>query len=223
MVVAFRTIPVASAPPVVTATTTVVGLEAVTTTVVATTSVVTATVVTGFPRGIAAWLTAHVAFCSEREVGIVALGAAPVATVSPVVTTAPTVVGLEAVAAATAVVTTTSTVVGLEAVPATTVVSIAVFATGTNAHFEANGLFHGPVSVEVGKMHQRLFGGTEDPVDLSDVLPVTVDEDAAEGRGGSGEGHQQAAFVTLSLYGAIEHAIISGSTRFRGPFQGAGG
>ena len=72
-------------------------------------------------------------------------------------------------------------------------------------------------------MHQRFFGGAQDPVDLSDVLPVTVHEDAAEGRGGSGEGHQQAAFVALSLYGAVEHAIISGSTRFRGPFQGAGG
>lgn len=72
-------------------------------------------------------------------------------------------------------------------------------------------------------MHQGGFRGAQHRVDLPDVLSIPVHKDAAKGRGRSCKGHQKAPFVALTLYAPIEHTITSGSARFRGAFQGAGG
>jgi hypothetical protein len=75
-----------------------------------------------------------------------------------------------------------------------------------DAELHANGVLNGPISVQVGHVHDRSFRGAEHPVNLADVLPVGVNQDASKRRRGSGERHQQATFVASSLHGTVEHS-----------------
>jgi len=75
-----------------------------------------------------------------------------------------------------------------------------------DAEFHANGVLNGPISVEMRHVHDGCLCGAEHPVDLADVLPISVNQDASERRRGSGERHKQAAFVASSLHGAVEHS-----------------
>ena len=75
-----------------------------------------------------------------------------------------------------------------------------------NAEFHANGVLDRPISVEMRHVHDGRLCGAEHPVDLADVLPVSVDQDTSQRRRGSGERHKQAALVASSLHGAVEHS-----------------
>lgn len=78
--------------------------------------------------------------------------------------------------------------------------------SSTDAELHANGVLNGPISVEMRHVHDGCLCGAEHPVNLADVLPVGVNQDASKRRRGSGERHQQATFVASSLHGTVEHS-----------------
>ena len=75
-----------------------------------------------------------------------------------------------------------------------------------DAELDANGLLDSPVSIQVGHVHNGCLSGAKHPIHFPHVLSVCINQDAAQGWRGPGEGYQEPTFVTSSFHGAVEHS-----------------
>ena len=71
----------------------------------------------------------------------------------------------------------------------------------------------------MGHVHDGRLRGAKHAIDFPHVLSVCINHDAAERRGGPGEGHQETAFVAPSLYRAVEHTHPLFLTGSEAPFM----